>query len=68
MDLHTDALLVDEYLADQVWELCGMRVLLMTRWLLAIKYQDAESIAEVQFDRELKHLLAQSGLAIVAID
>jgi hypothetical protein len=31
-------------------------------WLLAINYQDVESIAEAQFDLELKQLLAQGGL------
>ena len=69
---YVEALLVDEDLADQVWEAWDKgeiddQVAWLAWWLLAIKYQDADTMTDEQIDQEPKQLLAQSGLALVPI-
>ena len=70
--LYVEALLVDEGLADQVWEAWDKgeiddQVALLAWWLLAIKYQDVSEMTDEQIDQELKQLFARSGLALVPI-
>jgi hypothetical protein len=50
--IYIQALLVDENLADRVWEAwtngeIDERIAWLAWWLLAIKYQDVQSNAEV---------------------
>ena len=69
-EIYIEALLVDEELADAVWEAWDEGEIddwfaLLAWWLLAIKYQDVGDMSDEQINQELKQLLTQSGLALV---
>jgi len=58
-EIYIEALLVDEELADRVWEVWDKgeiddQVATLAWWLLAIKYQDVGDMTDEQIEAELR--------------
>ena len=70
-EIYIEALLVDEKLADVVWETWDKReiddqVALLAWWLLAIKGQDVETMTDEQIHDELRSYGIDPALVHVA--
>ena len=72
IEAYIEALLVDEELADMVWEDWDKGEIdddiAWLAWWLAIKYQDVGDMTDEQISQELERPLTQSGLALVPIN